>query len=336
MQKLSDLTISNLKTPGYHWDALPGFGIRIGKQRKTFVIVKQGRRQSLGVYPHLSLADARHMATQLLYTTTTVTKRTTINQAVTAYLDQLTVKPRTTADYTRLLRLHILPSIGTKDINQITANDILRITDKLSPTPSEKRHAHVVMNTFFNWCVPRFISANPMTGLKAPKPKHRDRTLSNEELKRLWQAAGDLGNYGTILKVCILLATRKSEPVNRITLNEHTVTFHETKNGLDHTLPITPLMHSLISQIQPSNGWSKNKARLDNLLKFNEPFTIHDLRRTTASNLCRFTDPWMAERILNHKPPKLQQIYNRHDFTEAMRKPLEEHQNWLLKLVENS
>jgi hypothetical protein len=327
---LSDVAIANLKTEGYYWDKLPGFGLRVGKRRKTFVVVRSGRRCFIGIYPHLSLADARRLATQSLYSNTTITRRISVRDAAEIYLDQLSTKSRTKSDYKRFLTLYMYPVIGSKDLSQVGPTDILAITDKLRKTPSEQRHAHAAMNTFFNWCVPRHISANPMAGLRAPKANHRDRILTDDELKRVWCAAGELGNFGTIVRIVILLGLRRSEPLLPMHLHDTTVTFIETKNGRNHTLPITPYMHSLLRQVRPTNGWSKYKARLDAISAVSG-YVLHDLRRTTASNLkC---DPWLTERILGHTPPKLQKIYNRHDFTEAMRKPLEDHQDWLLRLV---
>jgi hypothetical protein len=53
--------------PGIYWDSLKGFGLRVGKTRKTFIVlVASGRRKSIGVWPLQSLADARRDARRLL------------------------------------------------------------------------------------------------------------------------------------------------------------------------------------------------------------------------------------------------------------------------------
>jgi Arm DNA-binding domain len=57
--------------PIYYWDeALPGFGIRTGKTRKTFTVIRGKRRErvSIGQYPATSLQDARRKAKLLLAT----------------------------------------------------------------------------------------------------------------------------------------------------------------------------------------------------------------------------------------------------------------------------
>jgi integrase len=333
-KSLSDLAIQNLKTEGYYWDKLPGFGIRIGKNRKTFISVRGGRRTTLGVYPHLSLTDARQLATLALYGSKTATSVSIKSSKVLeAYLKQLAVKERTKNDYERLLNKHFKKELGTKSINKITTTDILAITDKLSATPAERHHCHAAMQTFFNWCVPRYIPTSPMAGLKNPsKPNERKRVLTDDEIKAVWKAGVELGNYGTVVRLILLLGLRKSETVSPKSVNETTCTFLDTKNGTDHTLPITPYSRKLLQAVTYTNGWSKNFEKLKEKSAMSG-FTLHDMRRTVGTRLnC---DPWLVDRILGHQPPKLHRIYNQHDFTEQMRKPLKEHEDWLLNLIES-
>jgi len=62
--KLTDVTVDRLphtKNQVTYWDALlPAFGVRVGANSKTFIVIRNnGRRTKLGRYPFLSLADAR-------------------------------------------------------------------------------------------------------------------------------------------------------------------------------------------------------------------------------------------------------------------------------------
>src|SRR5271156_6264823 len=62
---LTDLSVRSLPE-GLHLDArLPSFGIRVGKKRRTWIVIKGKNRTkiSLGHYPAMSLADARKRAT---------------------------------------------------------------------------------------------------------------------------------------------------------------------------------------------------------------------------------------------------------------------------------
>jgi hypothetical protein len=65
----TDVTVQRLQKPGTYWDeTTPGFGVRVGKNRKTWVIMRGQIRQRvrIGHYPSVSLADARKQAKKLL------------------------------------------------------------------------------------------------------------------------------------------------------------------------------------------------------------------------------------------------------------------------------
>lgn len=61
---LNDRVVEGIKKPGMYWDAsIRAFGVRVGKNTKTFIIVKDGgHRISLGRYPATSLREARRAA----------------------------------------------------------------------------------------------------------------------------------------------------------------------------------------------------------------------------------------------------------------------------------
>ena len=326
---LSDLAIANLKTEGYYWDKVPGFGVRKGKKRTSFICVRNGRRVTLGVYPHLSLADARQLALQQLYTTNSIQpKSVPVHTAVVAYLAQLRLKPRTVADYTRFLTLYLLPKLGTKDVSKIVHADILAITDPLLDTPTECRHCYAAMQTFFNWCVPRYIKISPMAGLKSPtKPKRRSRVLTDAELKAIWQASiedSDLApQFRAIVQLLIYTGQRRGETAALqgvfYSHNQQTITLPETltKNKRLHTFPLCSQARDLVEKYRNTKGlwlpvqgkdgnpavfsaWSKNKKLLDNLSKVSG-WTLHDLRRTYRSRLGQLgVRPDYAERLVNH------------------------------------
>jgi Arm DNA-binding domain len=66
---LTDVVVSRLKEPGTYFDEnTPAFGIRVGKNRKTWIVIR-GRERSrtrIGRYPAVSLAEARKKALVLL------------------------------------------------------------------------------------------------------------------------------------------------------------------------------------------------------------------------------------------------------------------------------
>jgi Arm DNA-binding domain len=66
---MTDIAVSALRTPGTYFDeTTPAFGLRVGKNRKTWFVIR-GRerlRTNIGRYPATSLAEARKDAKKLL------------------------------------------------------------------------------------------------------------------------------------------------------------------------------------------------------------------------------------------------------------------------------
>jgi hypothetical protein len=59
---MTDIAVSALRTPGTYYDeSTPAFGIRVGKSRKTWFVIRghQRLRTNIGRYPATSLAKAR-------------------------------------------------------------------------------------------------------------------------------------------------------------------------------------------------------------------------------------------------------------------------------------
>lgn len=327
-QKLTDLAIPRLPE-GTHWDSLlPAFGIRVGKRVRTFIAVhNEGRRIKLGHYPTLTLAAARQAARDAMSGTKSQDTQFLVSTVTAAYLNALDVRPNTYRSYKQFLD-KLDRKYGTKTIDQITP----RMCAEMIISP----HMHVVFKIFFAWARGQaYLTISPMQDIKPiGKIKKRKRKLTDEELKAVWIAAGDLDNYGIHVRLIILLAARRSE-IAAAKLKDTTLTFPDTKNHTDHVLPITPYIRELFKEVKPITNWAKPKKKLNKACGFSD-WQHRDLRRTTATNLCRAgikTDVFLVERILNHSMPVLMQIYNQTDWTDDMRSPLQKHQEWLLEMV---
>src|SRR5690348_5500625 len=101
---LTDIVVQRLKNPGTYFDATtPAFGLRVGKNRKTWIVMrgKERLRTRIGHYPAMSLADARKEAKKLLSEAPLDAKaRTTFSAAYTTYAVFLeSKKPKTKAEY---------------------------------------------------------------------------------------------------------------------------------------------------------------------------------------------------------------------------------------------
>lgn len=322
--RLTDLSVQSLKPGLYFDDGLPSFGIRVGIKRKTWLVVKQPNRtkQTIGHYPSLSLREARRRAQVALGTPHQPRDIPAFPDALTEFLaqpDRWRAKPHYNLE--KALRKHFT---WTKILDKITHQDVLAAIEAIE-TPGARSNAIKEIRTFFNWCVPRYLAISPCVGLKMPTYKPKQRVLSDDELKRVWIAAEQIGySFGTIVMLLILTGQRRNEiaSLQKGWIHEDRITLpgEVTKNGREHTVPISTLTASIIGSVlmlterpkigmlfqahgKPEHlfsGWSKS---LKNLQKKSQTsnWSLHDLRRTFATNLAALGVPiHVTEKLLNH------------------------------------
>ena len=106
---MTDVVVSRLKFNGTYYDEMtPAFGLRVGKNRKTWFVVRGRERlgTNIGQYPATSLADARKKARKLLTEEPTKADRITFN-AYDIYKEALKNKKE---------RTHTIPSWSWRNI----------------------------------------------------------------------------------------------------------------------------------------------------------------------------------------------------------------------------
>lgn len=358
--RLTDLTVRSLPA-GTHFDATtPAFGIRVGKHRRTWIVMRgqERRRISIGHYPDLPLSEARKEAKKLLAEPHVSSKRITFEDAYDTFKTDYIArrKERTQKDYRRMIETHFLPGLKSKRMDAVTGDMITSITDKLADTPSEQAHALAVCRIFFRWArrPPRkYISINPLEGIQIAKSKRRKRILSDAELRAVWFAAGELeGEFGDIVRLLILMGQRRGETAALADCfyspNAQTVTLPETltKNNREHTFPVGPMASQIIHRkvqekrenrlLFPArgpvkegersfSGWSKCKMALDKIANIPH-WTLHDLRRTFRTNLGRLqVRPDIGERLVNHITARtdMEDTYDLWTYMPEMREAME-------------
>jgi integrase len=354
--RLTDLTVRALPM-GTHFDATtPAFGIRIGKHRRTWIVMRgeERRRIRIGHYPAVTLSEARKEAKRLLAATNLSGKRVTLGEAYETFKTDYIArrKERTQRDYKRMIEKHFLPTLKSKRMDAITSYMLSAITDGLADTPSEQAHAQVVCRIFFRWAIRpqrRYISINPLEGMQIAKSKKRKRILTDDELRAVWIAAGQIeGDFGEIVRLLILMGQRRGETGaladSYYSHNQQTVTFpgEITKNNREHTFPVGPMASAIIHRrVQqeresallfqakgselPFSGWSKCKKELDKLAHIAH-WTLHDLRRTFRTNLGRLrVRPDIAERLVNHISARteMEETYDLYTYLPEMREAIE-------------
>jgi integrase len=202
------------------------------------------------------------------------------------------------------------------------------------------------------------IQINPAKALDTSdaggKEESRDRNLSIEEIKIVFECFRNNHNQfardnylACVLLLC--LGARKSElvaaPWKEFDLANGlwNLPAERSKTGVAITYPLNSLIIECLHELKvrafgskfvfPNRRASKrfdhmspdtlnaavNKLFVQKKLEI-EHFTIHDLRRTFRTLLSKLgVSPYIGERCLNHKPPKIQGVYDKHDyFNERM------------------
>ncbi|HEY4920897.1 MAG TPA: Arm DNA-binding domain-containing protein, partial [Xanthobacteraceae bacterium] len=127
---MTDVVVSRLQQPGTYWDeTTPGFGVRVGKNRKTWIVMRGQIRQRvrIGHYPRMSLADARKEAKKLLLEEPKHKVAITFKTAYDGYKADVIdhKKPKTQVEYKRLLTKYFTPKIGRKRLAELTYDEII-------------------------------------------------------------------------------------------------------------------------------------------------------------------------------------------------------------------
>lgn len=340
MTGLTDATVRALKPPQtgqklYRDSALGGFGVRVSQGgTKSFVVVqgKECRMTTIGQFPVITLAQARTEAKRLMAERVLGKVRPqTIRyeHAVDLFLADKAQnrRPATVADYKR--RLGRLGFKGA--LADITPDEAARKVNKLT-APSERSHTLVAGKVFFEWCRKRrYIDHNPLYGLSKPDHTPRKRVLSDDELRRVWNATDAMSQGDHITRLLLVTGQRMTE-VERwlpgfLTGDLLTVPETVTKNGYEQLLPLGPLALQLLSTFPGRyTSWGAYKAALDERTGINEPWMLRDLRRTFRTNLSKLgVQPHVAERLLHHitgTGNEVQRTYDRFAYIEEMREAM--------------
>lgn len=317
------------------WDsAARGFGLRIGKQRKTFIVlIGDGRRQRIGHFPAWTLGRARAEAKRILAEKALGTVKPTFKayeEAKNEYLEVCKAKNRPSTFRGYKWRLEGILNFKRTNIADIGPRDVLKKVNSTG-APRERRYAFVVARSFFNWCVSvRYLKTSPVDGMEPPpKGDSRERILTRDELRRVWHGCPD-DAYGTIVKLLILTGQRRSEP-EHMSLESDLVTIPSayTKNHRTHTFPVGPRAQELLKKPRKWGGWGKSKKNLD-MASGVTGWTVHDLRRTFSSLHGEIkTPPHIVERLINHVTGQISgvaAIYNRYQYLPEMREAMQNYE----------
>lgn len=317
-------------------------------------INKKPKRFHLGRFPDLSVAKARQKAEALkgriasgenvVQERSAVDVSTvTLAQVYTQFLEaRKTLKPKTRYLYDRSMAV-AFPDWQNLPLVELSKDMVSRRHAELTQErgPAYADGAMRFLRSLYNFAYAMFedqkgnplLPINPVQRLSQArawnKPKRRTTWIS-PDLMPAWFAAvqalrqepvgSSASEVGDYLLVILLTGLRKSEASHLfwedINLADRTLTVPDTKNGRDHTLPLSDFLHELFAQRKRALLHTRyvfpNRARNGPLVEPRNPmrrvteqsgvsFTLHDLRRTFTTIAERLDIPHYAlKRLLNH------------------------------------
>jgi integrase len=261
--------------------------------------------------------------------------------------------------------------VGARPIHDITQHDLAAVinTIKARGSPAQARELFSRAKTMWKWaigCGAYGLTASPTDRLGAKalvgSKRPRSRTLSDEELRALWDATGaESYPWKQPYRALILTGQRLSD-VSDATWDEFdeqkrlwTIKADRYKTRAAHVVPITPALAALLDELpryesgdyllsaswgrRPVRGMTKPKQRLDAFMKQRlpqlPPWVVHDIRRTVRSHLSALpVEQHVRELVIGHTQTGVRKVYDRYEYLDEKRHALELWQARLKSIVE--
>ena len=358
--RMTDASIAALKPASLRYEVSDPQqrGLRVAvypSGQRTFVVRYRydGRSKKLTLQAGITIEQARKLAADALFEVSQGndpaaakavrrSPKDTVQGVAEEFLGRHQGKLRSVKQYEKILRRLVLPELGHLQISSVKRRDVSRLLDKVEDGsgPATAQLTLAVVRRLFSWHAARSDDFNSpivrgMSRVKASETR-RGRFLNDEELVRVWKAAGeDKSAFGPYVQFLLLTGCRRNEAA-AMTWSEVNGSLwtlpaerNKTKQVLERPLSgaalaataKAPRIHNS-SYVFTSTGGMFNAAHrkpaFDKATQTTD-WTFHDLRRTARSLMSRAGVPnEHAERCLGHLQPGIQQTYDRHKYISEM------------------
>ena len=263
----------------------------------------------------------------------------------------------------RVFRRDILPALGKRDTKSITTPEITRLLAKINASgrPTISNDALRYLKAMFAYGEALgMVEKNPADRIKnehaGGKERSRTRALTTTEISKLFQVVRSYPvKFGRDNELAILLllslACRKMELFGAkwvefdLEKKLWRIPGARVKTAESREIPLTAPVLEWLQELRvracgseflfPPRRESKKKRfahvspdttwrALHQLKHGLEPFTVHDLRRSSRSLMAEIGIPFdVAEKILGHRLPGVASIYDRSNSIDQQRVALE-------------
>ena len=367
--KLTDIAIRNLKPgPARREIADPGArGLYVVIQpsgAKSYAVRYRyaGKPRKLTLTAGISLAAARKAAADALYQVEqghdpTVAKRQARQAQRLAAADtfQAIAEEYQRREGGRLRSAHwcrgvlmrlVYPTLGDRPIAEIRRSEITRLLDKIEEGeplgvkggPVMADRALAIVRKIFNWHATRSddFRSPIVRGMARVDARARARTriLTDDELRRVWQAAAaGEGPFDRFVQFLLLTAARRTEAAamswQEIDGADWTLPPARNKTKVDLVRPLSAAAQAVLARVPRLAGCNlvfstDGRTAIDGFDHFKKRFDVqcgvsgwrlHDLRRTARSLMSRAgVNSDHAERCLGHVITGVRGTYDRHEY----------------------
>ncbi|MFK0688168.1 tyrosine-type recombinase/integrase [Mesorhizobium sp. IMUNJ 23033] len=239
----------------------------------------------------------------------------------------------------RCLDVYVFPKWEKREFTAIRRGDVATLLDEVEDGNGARQADLVlaIVRGICNWYAARnedYLSPI-VRGMRRAAPVKRERVLTDDEIRAIWQQAGKAGTFGDFLRLALSTAQRR-EKVMTIRWDDISVDgvwqvpSDDRQKGTGGELKLPALAldvikgrnrvgenpHVFTGRTKEGyfNGMSKAKVAFDEKVKIDH-WTIHDLRRTARSLMARAgVASDTAERVMGHAIDGVEGVYNRHRY----------------------
>tara|TARA_R110002050_G_scaffold57423_5_gene129275 strand:+ start:196967 stop:198046 length:1080 start_codon:yes stop_codon:yes gene_type:complete len=307
--------------------------LQVRRSSKTWLVRRriEGKASvtTIGKYPDLSLKKARVEATKITMASTVSVF--TVEQLVKKYMDEVAGRKHKRPELAQgYMDRAVIPSIGTQKVRDITRKQLVKIIQDYSSRGTRTAdQLRSNLKKLFSYAVelghrddnPMLEVSSRISGYEA---NPRERVLSDDEIKDMWNWKNNEHGWQRtednvrLLRFLLLTGLRITEARKGYRDGDKWIVSKElSKNGKAHWVYLTetakqqlPLPTCSATNIQ---AWLRRRLGFDN----DDRYTPHDLRRTCATRMAdNGVEPFIVERVLNHKLEGVMAVYNRAEYEQ--------------------
>ncbi len=387
---ITDKVLRALKPEEAHFevsdDKVSGLSFRVhpsGKKNFFVRYVANGRRRRFTLkpdYPALTLSEARERAREILVNVSrgedpqaekaAERKAENFGDLVARYkkIHLPTLKQKTQELYLLAIDKYLLKEFAHLKPEDIKRKDIISVLDEIAydrEAPTMSNRVKAVLSSILSFGVDKGLLEynQAMTIKPVKKEKPRERILTEEEIRKVWNATTEEGPIIKSLFRLLLILGQRSGETKRMKWSQlrnevWEISSEETKAGRVHIVPLPELAITELRFLKEHTGESdyvfetpssRKEGHIESIHKALKRiketsgvnFRVHDLRRTFASGLAKLgVNRTVIGKVLNHKSLAgdfgVTAIYDRYSYLEEKREAIDKWAEYLNQLVNNT